>query len=212
MVNNKVSKKSTWRKITKLRESSILIIVIFICVLLSIVSPSFLTLANFRTTFLGLTTTSIVAIGMTICLISGGFDLSVGSLVGLTAVITAKLYSNDMNIWISAGIAVIVIGAIGVLNGFLIGKIKLNALITTLATMTIARGACYVITKGTPITLGAKDEVFNWLGKGDFFGIPALVIILIICVVLSDFLIRRLKSARNIFYVGSNEKTATLSV
>ncbi len=199
------------RNIKNFRETTIIIIVAVICVFLSIVSPAFLTGNNIRTTLIGLSANAIVAIGMTICLIAGGFDLSVGSMLALAGIITTKLFSMDVNIWVSTFIGMLVVAAFGLANGLCIGKIKLNALITTLGTMTVARGACYIITSGTPITLATTDKAFDWLGTGDLWGIPSLVIIMIVLVVTFDFLLRRSKGMRKVFYVGSNEKTAALS-
>lgn len=193
------------------RETTIILIVLFIGAILTILSPYFLTIENLKTTVVGFSASGIVVVGMTIALISGGFDLSVGAVMGLTGIIAGKLFLIGMNIWVSAIIAIVCSVLLGTLSGFLIGKVKLNALITTLGIMGIARGACFVITEGTPLPLGSMPQSFKFIGSGSIFGVPIIVIVFILIVIVGDFFLRRSKSMRNVFYVGSNEKTAVLS-
>ncbi|MHB8276881.1 MAG: ABC transporter permease [Candidatus Humimicrobiaceae bacterium] len=206
-----LSAGSAWRKIKGFRELTVLIIIIAVSVFLSLLSPHFLTKINITTTAIGLAIDGIIAIGMTLALISGGFDLSVGSVLAFSSVTTGALFLAGMNIWLAALIGMIVALLCGIFNGYLIGKIGLNPFITTLAMMGIARGAAFVMSKGSAYSLSGTLKSFTMLGAGRLFGIPILVIIFVLMALTGDFLIRKSVPARNVFYTGSNEKGALLS-
>jgi ribose transport system permease protein len=97
------------------------------------------------------------------------------------------------------------------INGYFIGKVGLNPLITTLGMMGIARGAAYVVTQGSPISLFGVPKSFEFIGSGRMAGIPVIVIFFIIIAAIGDFLMRRSEPMRKVFYTGSNEKAALLS-
>lgn len=148
---------------------------------------------------------------MTVVLILGGLDLSVGSVMGLSAMSAAYLATAGVNIWIAL-IAGLLIGIIcGLLNGIFIGKIGLNPFITTLAMLGIAKGTTLLATQGSSISLSNVSESFLYLGQGEILGIPVIVIIFIIIAVIGDFMLRYSQPFRKVFYIGSNEKAATLS-
>jgi Ribose/xylose/arabinose/galactoside ABC-type transport systems, permease components len=193
------------------KESTVILIIILLCAVISFSAPIFLSVDNLKTTAIGLASDGIISIGMTLALISGGFDLSVGSVMGLSAVLTALFAGMGLNIWLSALLAVGVSLLIGLINGIFIGKIGLNPFITTLGMMSIARGLIYVLTQGTSLSINDTDLSFRSLGSGSLFGIPVIVIIFIILAILGDFMVRKSSPAMKVFYVGSNEKAAILS-
>ncbi len=205
-------KKRNWfLRLLDIRETMVLLIIIIISVLLSLASPFFLTADNLRTTAIGLSADGIIVIGMTIALISGGFDLSVGSMVGLSGAIVAAMFVSGINIWMGVIVAIVICGALGLVSGLFIGKVGINPFIITLAMMSIARGCAYVITSGSPISLKNAPESFLSLGRGEVLGIPVMVIIFIAFVVVGDILLRKSSPLRKVFYTGSNEKAAILS-
>ncbi|WP_066645087.1 ABC transporter permease [Christensenella timonensis] len=205
-------KKRNWfLRLLDIRETMVLLIIIIISVLLSLASPFFLTADNLRTTAIGLSADGIIVIGMTIALISGGFDLSVGSMVGLSGAIVAAMFVSGINIWMGVIVAIVICGALGLVSGLFIGKVGINPFIITLAMMSIARGCAYVITSGSPISLKNASESFLSLGRGEVLGIPVMVIIFIAFVVVGDILLRKSSPLRKVFYTGSNEKAAILS-
>ena len=181
--------------------------------LISIKSPIFLTTSNIRTTAIGLSCNGIIAIGMTIALISGGFDLSVGSIMGLSAVLTVVFTSNGINVWLASLAAVVICSGVGAVNGFLIGKVGLNAFITTLGVQQITRGAVFVLTQGSSIGLPGDSGVaaFKKIGQDSIAGIPIIVMIFIVMVIIGDFLVKKSSAAMKVFYIGSNEKATILS-
>jgi len=179
--------------------------------MLKLLTPYFLTYDNLKTVAIGLSADGIIAIGMTIALICGGFDLSVGSVMALSGVTTATLYAGGLNIWLAVLIGLLISALSGLVNGYFIGKVGLNPFITTLAMMGIARGIAYIITKGVYVSLSDVSNSFSSLGGGDIFGIPYIVLMFIIMLCFSDFLLRKSSSLRKVFYTGSNEEAAILS-
>ena len=205
------SKLTIWRNITSFREMNLIFIIIAVGIALTIASSHFLTMDNLMSTAIGLAADGMIAVGMTVALVSGGFDLSVGSIMGLSGVTAAALYMNGMNIWLACIIALLVGTSCGLLNGFFIGKIGLNSFITTLGIAGIARGAAYVVTQGSPISLSGVDTSFNFIGQGKLMGIPFIVVVFIAIAIIGDFMMRRSEPLRKVFYTGSNEKAAILS-
>lgn len=199
------------RAITAFRETSIILTIIGVSLLLSMLTPHFLTQNNLMTTAIGLSADGIMAIGMTIVLVSGGFDLSIGSIMGLSGVTAGALYLLGMNIWIACIIALLIGVTCGLINGYFIGKIGLNSLITTLAMMGIARGTAYVITQGSPLSIFNIPPSFAFIGSGKILGIPVIVIIFAMLSLAGDFMLRTSEPFRKVFYIGSNEKAAVLS-
>ncbi len=204
---------SIWKRIRSMKEFSVLVILLALVVFISIMSPAFLTVTNLRTTAIGFSCNAIIAIAMTLALVSGGFDLSVGSVLGLSSVCVVVLSNSGVNIWLACIVGILAGVFCGAVNGLLIGYLNLNAFITTLGMQQMARGIVYVLTNGGSI--GLQDapgvEAFRFIGSGSFGSVPTLVVVCLILVVIGDVMVRRSGAARNVFFVGSNEKTAMLS-
>jgi ribose transport system permease protein len=200
------------RRLIKMRETSIFFIIIFMCVVMTFLSPVFLTKGNLLTTMIGLSLDAIVAIGMTVALVSGGFDLSVGSVLAFSSVVTGYLVLHGVNIWLAILISILLSAGIGSLTGFFIAKVGVNPLIMTLGMMGVIRGIAYVITQGTPLSISGLSSVsFKNLGQGTIATIPTILVILLILTILGDLFLRKSAVMRTIYYVGSNEKAALLS-
>lgn len=203
---------SWWQHLRGRTEIPVLLIIIAIFIAMSFASPAFLSVSNMSTFMIGLSAQGIVVIGMTIALAAGGIDLSVGAVLGLSAVVTAISYTSGLDIWVSclAGLAVGV--AVGLANGALIALGRINALIATLGTLTVVSGITYVVTNGSQISIAGAPELFLWLGSGRILGVvPTIVVIFIVVAVIADFLMRRSAALRRVIYVGSSEKAARLS-
>ena len=200
-----------FEKFKNIRELSILVIIIIFSFILRFLTPYFLTYDNLKTVAIGLSADGIIAIGMTIALISGGFDLSVGSVMALSGVTTATLYAGGFNIWLAVLIGLLISALCGLVNGYFIGKVGLNPFITTLGMMGIARGVAYIITEGAYISLYDVSNIFSSLGGGDIFSIPYIVLIFIMIACFADFSLRKSSPLRKVFYTGSNEEAAILS-
>jgi len=150
---------------------------------------NFLSLINMRGLALSVSLAGMVACGMLFCLAAGDFDLSVGSVVACSGVGAAVLInlSESVTLGIAGGIALGVV--FGAVNGFIVARLQINALITTLASMQIARGLGYIISDGKAV--GISEEGFFVLGNADVYGLPIPVLLTIVCFVLFGFLMSR---------------------
>ncbi len=198
--------------IKSFREGTLILIIVALSIVMSILSSSFLTTGNIRATILSFATDGFVVMGMTLVLISGGIDLSVGSVIALVGTIVGQLYLGmGLEIWAAAGIGLLIAVILGGINGFFVTKVGLDPLITTLATMAIYRGGSYVVTKGIPLSLYKVPDSFKFLGRGDILNIPFVIIVFFTMVVVLDFLFRRSTYLRKVFYIGSNPQAAKFS-
>lgn len=199
---------------TKIKENQNLgtiLALIILMVFVSILNPTFLQANNLMNLMRQLIINGFIALGMTFVILTGGIDLSVGSTLAVTSAIFAGLLQNGMNtilaILIALGLGLI----LGLINGFLITKGKLAPFIVTLATMTIFRGLTLVYTDGRPIA-GPKDNfAFQFLGKGQFFGVPFQVILFVLAFLILWTILNKTALGRKIYAVGGNEKASFIS-
>lgn len=159
---------------------------------------------------------AVIAIGMTLVILTGGIDLSVGSLLALSAVI-ATLVMKAMG-GLEAGwevvllgffIATLCCGLIGGVGGFLVAQFRVAPFITTLAIMMITRGAAFMLTGG--FSIYQVPESLTWLGQGTLFGVPNTVIVLIVLYTVAHIFMSHTRFGRYIYAVGGNEEAARLS-
>ncbi|MCY3023243.1 MAG: ABC transporter permease [Planctomycetota bacterium] len=206
-----------WR-LTQFREFMIVVVILVAAAAMSCASKDFRTPGNVLAMLLGLSVESIVAIGMTILLVSGGFDLSVGSTVAFTGAVTAMclVAGAPVPVAVAAGLALGVL--IGLINGVIIAKIGINPFITTLGMMSVVRGALLVVTGGKNIS--GLPESFTVIGQwhiplfvyqGQMIGIQYPILIAAVLVVIGDLLLRKSRFFRQNYYLGGNEKAAILS-
>lgn len=174
---------------------------------------NFAKFGNIQGMLMAVSTIGIVSCTMLFCLAGGDFDLSVGSTAALGGVLAAQLLAQGKPLWLAILIPLGAGAAIGLVNGFAIAKIGINALITTLATMQIVRGIAMLVTNGSSV--GVFDESFMTLGqtyvgpKGYQVGSP--VLIMIVCFVLFGILLSRTTFGRNTLAVGGNAEAARLA-
>ena len=200
-----------YNKVKGFREATIMLTIVMFSIILSLMAPNFFTVDNLRTTAIGMSADGIIAIGMTVALVSGGFDLSVGSIMGVSSVIAGGLYLAGVNIWVGCLIAVLISLLLGLFDGLLIGKVGINPFIITLGMMQMARGVAYVLTTGSPQSLASVPESFRFLGQEGVLGLPFIVLVFMLFAIAGDILMRKSSPFRKVFYIGSNEKAASLS-
>lgn len=181
--------------------------VLFIACMIFI--PNFASWINMRGLGLAISMSGMVACGMLFCLASGDFDLSVASIIACAGVTTAVVINHTESIMIGIGAGLLLGLAFGLLNGFVIARLKINALITTLATMQIARGLAYIISDGKAV--GIEDERFFELGNSSWFDVPVPIWITLFCFILFGFLLNKTTFGRNTLAVGGNEEAARLA-
>ncbi|MGG7077805.1 ABC transporter permease [Clostridium sardiniense] len=186
-----------------------LIGLVLLCIIITFVTPSFLTVANITNVFTQVSVNAIIAVGMTFVILTGGIDLSVGSTLAISGALGASIIKSTNNIFLAIIVAAIVGIVIGLVNGILIAKGKLQAFIVTLATMTIFRGATLVFTNGTPIS--KLPESFLKIGNAKIGFIPVPVIITIVIAAISIYILSQTKFGRYLYALGGNEESAKLS-
>lgn len=187
--------------------AALIILIVFV----SVLNPAFLQVNNLLNLMRQLIINGFIALGMTFVILTGGIDLSVGSTLAFTSAIFAGLLQNGMNTGLAIVITLALGLALGLINGLLITKGKLAPFIVTLATMTIFRGLTLVYMDGRPIS-GPKDNfAFQFLGKGQVFGIPFQVILFLIFYIVLSTLLNKTSHGRKIFAVGGNEKASFIS-
>ena len=195
----------------RMRETGLVLIILALFVVMSFSSEFFLTWANMRAMVMAFAVEGIVVVGMTILLISGGIDLSVGSVTALAMVIAGLLFLAGVDPWTASLLAIAACAAIGACMGFFVTKVGLHHFIVSLAVMVIARGLCLLGTGGRPLGLYTLPPEFKFIGTGTVGVIPVVVIIFVVVVVAFDFMLRRTTMFRKVFYTGSNEKAAAYS-
>jgi ribose transport system permease protein len=186
----------------------IIIVTVILMVFFTILTPNFLTWSNIINVMRQISISAILAAGMTFVILTGGIDLSVGSIVALAGVFGVFLsFHVPVPLAILGGV---LIGAVaGYLNGFLTAKSKIPAIIVTLGSMTYLRGIAYVITGGYPLVLEA--QLFKDLGTGYFFSIPVPIYFMIVVYLVSYILLKYTVFGRNVYMIGGNEEASRLT-
>ena len=198
------------RKAIRIREFVLLMVILVLSVFFSFTSPYFLTLGNWEAIAFGMLSDCIIAVGMVVVIVGGGFDLSVGATLALCGIIVAKLLNAGIPIWLAISLGGILLGAgIGLFNGFLITKAQINPFVVTLGMMSIGRGTGLAITQGRP--LAGLPDAFDFIGQGYIFGFPFAIALMIVIVVVGDYLMRQTRWLRQVYYVGGNEEAARFS-
>lgn len=188
----------------------IMLVLLLLVVLLSVLSPVFLTPNNLLTVLKQISHNMCLALGMTLVIILGGIDLSVGALVAMIGTVTVGLIVNQ-GVPIFAGILIgLFLGIIcGAINGGFVAFFKFPAFIVTLSMMNIARGAAYIYCGGK--TTRIMDERFVKIGTGSLGLIPVPVIYMLVMIVIFSILLNKIKFGTYIYAIGGNREAARLS-
>lgn len=188
-----------------IRKYGILLVLVAMWVLLAAVSPTFRTTTNVVNILRQVSVNGIIAIGMTFVIMTGGIDLTVGSLVAVAGVISGSiLMINPNNVIFAVAAGIVTCALFGAMNGFFVAYMNIPPFVATLAGMNIARGFAYVYSDGKPYTLASPG--FSVIGKG----IAPIVIFVVIMAVCHIFL-SKMKFGRYIYAVGGNPKAAEAS-
>jgi ribose transport system permease protein len=194
------------------RETGILGALVLMLLVLAIFIPQFRAIGNLTNITRNFSFVGIVALGMTLVVLTGGIDLSVGSTWGVSAVVTASLLTSGWPLIAAVLMGPIVAAAVGLLNGFCVTRLRMSPFVPTLASLSIARSLALIITRGRPISIyGQQQEAFLWIGGGDILGIPNPSIIFVIMAVVFWILLSRTVWGRHVYAVGGNERTARLT-
>lgn len=194
-------------------EQKSLITLLALIVFVSCLSDNFFTLNNFFNILQQTSINAIIAVGMTLVILTSGIDLSVGSTFALAGAITASIIGYDMSPFIAIATSLLLGALLGAFSGLIIAKGKLQAFIATLVMMLILRGVTLVYTKGSPISTGMNDnsDFFEWFAFGRVFGIPVPIVIMMFVFVFAWYLLKYTRLGRYIYALGGNEAATRLS-
>ncbi|AHA30582.1 ribose ABC transporter permease [Exiguobacterium sp. MH3] len=181
-----------------------------IVLVVSIMEPDFLTLNNLFNILRQVSINALIAFGMTFVILTGGIDLSVGSILALSSAFVAGLMTDGTSALIAVLAGLIVGAVMGALNGMVISLGKVAPFIATLATMTIFRGLTLVYTDGKPITGLSQGGWFELFGRGYFWIFPVPVLTMLIAFAVLYFILKKTTFGRYTYAIGGNEEAAKL--
>lgn len=200
------------KKETKLSISQVFVylVLLFVFVFFSVLTKTFLSTKNLLNICRQVSMTGICAVGMTMVLLTGGIDISIGSIIALSGVVSAKLI-NDLGFGIFPAMVVgVLVGIVcGLISGIMVAHFEVPALIATLAMQTIARGFAFIMTQGIPVY--GLPESIKILGQGYFLGIPIPVYILALVFFIGWWMLEQTSFGRHLYAIGGNEEVARLS-
>ncbi len=192
-----------------LQVVGILPILVLICILFAVLTPNFLTAGNAVNILRQASINIVLATGMTFVILTGGIDLSVGSILGVSAVVAVLVSLLPALGWAAVPAALLTGLFLGLINGSLIALLDLPPFIVTLGALTALRGAAYLVANGT--TVINRDLNFAWVGNEYLGPFPWLVVIALLTVLASWFVLRRTVLGLQIYAVGGNQRAARLT-
>jgi ribose transport system permease protein len=196
-------------KRTRMAESNLLVIVLVMMVILSFATKNFLTTNNLRNLVRQTSVNGIIALGMTFVIISGGIDLSVGSIVGVSSIVISKLLVSGMPIFPALVLALLVCTFLGIIDGVIIYYGKVPPFIATLGMMQAARGIVMLLSSARMIA--GLPKVFTKFSQGIIIGLPSLFFVWLLVILITYVLTTKTVFGRNVFAFGSNIEAARLS-
>ena len=208
----KPTKKSLLSKEWLIEQKS-LIALIFLIVVVSFLNPNFFTVDNILNILRQTSVNAIIAVGMTLVILTAGIDLSVGSVLALCGAFAASMIGMEVPVMVAVPTALVAGAALGAISGVIIAKGKVQAFIATLVTMTLLRGVTMVYTDGRPISTGFTDtaDAFAWFGTGYAMGIPVPVWIMTVVFAAVWYLLNHTRFGRYVYALGGNESATRLS-
>ena len=199
---NMFSKQAFW----------VFVAAVIACVSLALATDTFATPQNLFNVTRNFAFVAIVALGMTVVIISGGIDLSVGSTLCLSAMVLAILMNAGNPLWLSAAAAIGAALVVGLINGMLIAYLRIPPFVVTLGMLSLARSAAMVLSNNKMIfQFGPDEKLLFWLGGGSSWGIANPVIALVLLAFVTGFVLRWTRWGTHVFAIGSNERAAVLT-
>lgn len=183
-------------------------VLVLLCIGFGAINPNFWSVMNLTNVSRQISILALISIGQTFAILSGGIDLSVGSLLALVSVVAAQQMLN-YGLWAGIAAGILVGALVGVVNGVLIAKAKLPAFIATLAMLITARGIALTLSGGLPID--GLPSSFMFLGAGKIGPIPVPAVIAAVALLLAHIILKRTRFGRYVYAMGSNEEAAMLS-
>jgi L-arabinose transport system permease protein len=192
-----------------LRRYRLRIAIVAVLAAIALTVPFFLTASNLIGLMLSLSVVGMGACVMLFCLSSGNIDLSIESIVALAGVTAAVVVNRTGSVALGAACGVLAGGLVGLANGLIVTKLKVNSLIATLATMQIVRGLCFTASSGSAV--GVSDEGFYAIGNSFFLGIPSPAWVAFACIAAFGFVFGNMSFGREVLAIGGNRESARLA-
>jgi rhamnose transport system permease protein len=202
--------KSLVSKFFKVRELPVFLALVIVVLITGSANPQFFTLSGFQDVTLGVAVVAVLAVAQTLVIVMKHIDLSVGSTIGFSAYLIGDASSKGHGFWYCMGLALALGLAVGAANGFMVAYLKLPSLVVTLGTLYIVRGVFNEVAAGNTITEDMVPGPINFIGLNTFFGIPYLFLVAFILMLIVGFVMRRTRSARDLYAIGSNLLAAEL--
>ena len=208
---NKITKNKINQagRVFRFENMALSLILVLMIAIFWIEYPQFLARVNIINILLTVSIIGIISVPWSMLSISGGLDISVGSVMGFSAVVISMLFTNGVNLVLSVIIGLIASGVIGLINGLLITKVGINSIIVTLGMLSILRSAAYIIAGGRGIPI--IDDSFRTIGLGRVWIFPIPVVIMAVLFVIGYLVLNYSQFGRNIYVAGGNEKAAEVS-
>ncbi|MFC3023488.1 ribose ABC transporter permease [Vibrio zhugei] len=202
-----------WLSKERLIEQKSLIALIFLIAVVSYLNPHFFTFGNLMNILRQTSVNAIIAVGMTLVILTAGIDLSVGSVLALSGAFAATMIGMEIPVMVAVPVSLLAGAVLGAMSGVIIAKGKVQAFIATLVTMTLLRGVTMVYTDGRPISTGFTDtgDAFAWFGTGYIVGIPVPVWIMAVVFILAWYVLNHTRFGRYVYALGGNESATRLS-
>ncbi len=200
--------------ISRVRELGLLIVLLFVILVVSVQAPRFLSLGNFEQILLSVAIIAIVAVGETLVVLTRNVDLSVGSMVGVTAFVTAyffkELPGSNLLLGILLGCALGL--ALGMVNGLIVSFGRVPAIVATLGTLYVYRGLVFIFSANTTSQVNASDVPASFLALAttQIFGIPAIILIAAVIAIIVGYFLHASQAGRQLYAVGSNPDAANV--
>lgn len=192
------------------RELTLLVALVAIVIVFTIINPIYISVLNISDIIEQSVIFGLMGIGMTFVIITGGIDLSVGSILALTAVTAAKLSSGGMNVVGVFVISILLSAVLGTANGFMVSRMKLQPFIATMGSMSVYRGIAYIITDGFPVS--GVDSAFRNIFYGKIaVGLRSSVVVLLVFAILAHILLKYTRFGSYVYAMGGNEEATRLS-
>jgi ribose transport system permease protein len=207
---------SALARLASTREAGVLAALVVLCVAVSLASPYFFTPRNVFNVLQGMSTIGIMAVGMTMVLVAGGLDLSVGSALAVGAVLTARLMTYDgLSPWLAVAAALAAGLAFGLVNGLLVTRARIVPFIATLGTLSVGRGLAFLLATGGAGAVASnvpmRDPGVGFLGAGYVGPVPMPVLLMFALVGIAAAFLGNTVLGRQVYAVGSNARAARLS-
>ena len=190
------------------KDQKVLIATILLFIISAIISPHFLSKINLSNLLLQISVTGIVSVGVMFVMLTGEFDISVGSLMAFYGILSIQL-TNKVGYWAALAALIPLALIIGCIYGTLVAKVKINSFVVTLGGMLFYRGLGYILCNSEPVS--ATNRIYGWIGMGSFKGLNYVVYVFLLLILISYFIIRKTNFGRNIMATGGNYDVAKAS-